>query len=88
MSLNRRRHMSLNGTHIWSNTQDSWQQIVLFAQADGSNEFNYFQPGSLNTTNHIIGDVENIDMVVHTGHNCHANLSQWSQFTFRLNQSH
>lgn len=56
------------------------------AEADGSNEFNDFQPGSLNTTYQIIRDLENIDMVVHIGDICYANgyLSQWDQFTAQI----
>uniref|UniRef100_M8D5H9 Putative inactive purple acid phosphatase 27 n=1 Tax=Aegilops tauschii TaxID=37682 RepID=M8D5H9_AEGTA len=70
---------------------DSLQQIVIFgdmgkAEADGSNEFNDFQPGSLNTTNQIIRDLKNIDMVLHIGDICYANgyLSQWDQFTSQI----
>ena len=58
----------------------------LQAEADGSNEYNDFQPGSLNTTNQIIRDLDNIDMVVHIGDICYANgyLSQWDQFTAQI----
>jgi hypothetical protein len=58
----------------------------LQAEADGSNEFNNFQPGSLNTTYQIISDLENTDMVVHIGDICYANgyLSQWDQFTAQI----
>ncbi|EMS57889.1 putative inactive purple acid phosphatase 27 [Triticum urartu] len=94
-------HRLPNGTHIWSKLysfkaspypgQDSLQQIVIFgdmgkAEADGSNEFNDFQPGSLNTTNQIIRDLKNIDMVLHIGDICYANgyLSQWDQFTSQI----
>uniref|UniRef100_A0A0E0FDF3 Multifunctional fusion protein n=1 Tax=Oryza meridionalis TaxID=40149 RepID=A0A0E0FDF3_9ORYZ len=91
-------HRLPNGTLIWSKSysfkaspypgQDS---LVIFgdmgkAEADGSNEFNDFQPGSLNTTYQIIRDLENIDMVVHIGDICYANgyLSQWDQFTAQI----
>jgi len=91
----------MNGTRIWSKSysfkaspypgQDSLQRVVIFgdmgkAEADGSNEFNNFQPGSLNTTYQIIRDLENIDMVVHIGDICYANgyLSQWDQFTAQV----
>jgi phosphodiesterase/alkaline phosphatase D-like protein len=58
----------------------------LQAEADGSNEYNDFQPGSLNTTNQIIRDLDNVDMVVHIGDICYANgyLSQWDQFTAQI----
>jgi len=56
------------------------------AEADGSNEFSDFQPGSLNTTYQIIRDLEDIDMVVHIGDICYADgyLSQWDQFTAQI----
>jgi hypothetical protein len=62
------------------------RHILLQAEADGSNEFNNFQPGSLNTTHQVISDIENIDMVVHIGDICYANgyLSQWDQFTAQI----
>ncbi|VAI13938.1 unnamed protein product [Triticum turgidum subsp. durum] len=94
-------HRLPNGTRVWSKSysfkaspypgQDSLQRVVIFgdmgkAEADGSNEYNNFQPGSLNTTNQIIRDLENIDMVVHIGDICYANgyLSQWDQFTAQI----
>jgi hypothetical protein len=60
--------------------------LFLQAEADGSNEFNNFQPGSINTTYQIISNLENIDMVVHIGDICYANgyLSQWDQFTAQI----
>ncbi|KAG2625095.1 hypothetical protein PVAP13_3KG165600 [Panicum virgatum] len=94
-------HRLMNGTRIWSKSysfkassypgQDSLQRVVIFGdigkvEADGSSEFNNFQPGSLNTTYQIIRDLENIDMVVHIGDICYANgyLSQWDQFTAQV----
>lgn len=55
-------------------------------EADGSNEYNNFQPGSLNTTKQLIDDLENIDIVFHIGDICYANgyLSQWDQFTSQI----
>jgi len=62
--------------------------LKLFDQAevDGSNEFNDFEPGSLNTTNQLIKDLKNIDMVFHIGDITYANgyLSQWDQFTAQV----
>jgi hypothetical protein len=64
--------------------------FILFsdvqAEADGSNEYNNFQPGSLNTTNQIIQDLKDIDVVFHIGDLCYANgyLSQWDQFTAQI----
>ncbi|EES16213.1 hypothetical protein BDA96_08G155000 [Sorghum bicolor] len=94
-------HRLMNGTRVWSKSysfkaspypgQDSLQRVIIFgdmgkAEADGSNEFNNFQPGSLNTTHQVISDIENIDMVVHIGDICYANgyLSQWDQFTAQI----
>ncbi|CAL5430767.1 unnamed protein product [Camellia sinensis] len=42
-------------------------------EADGSNEYNNFQHGSLNTTKQLIRDLENIDIVFHIGDICYAN---------------
>ena len=55
-------------------------------EADGSNEYNNFQRGSLNTTNQLIKDLKNIDIVFHIGDICYANgyLSQWDQFTAQI----
>nr|CAB3496673.1 unnamed protein product [Digitaria exilis] len=71
--------------------EDSLQRVVIFgdmgkAEADGSNEFNDFEPGSLNTTNQLIKDLKNIDMVFHIGDITYANgyLSQWDQFTAQV----
>uniref|UniRef100_A0A804MQX2 Purple acid phosphatase n=1 Tax=Zea mays TaxID=4577 RepID=A0A804MQX2_MAIZE len=94
-------HRLMNGTRVWSKSysfkaspypgQDSLQRVVVFgdmgkAEADGSNEFSDFQPGSLNTTYQIIRDLEDIDMVVHIGDICYADgyLSQWDQFTAQI----
>lgn len=56
------------------------------AEADGSNEYNNFQPGSLNTTKQIIQDLKDIDIVFHIGDICYANgyISQWDQFTAQI----
>ncbi|KAK4350940.1 hypothetical protein RND71_030253 [Anisodus tanguticus] len=55
-------------------------------EADGSNEYNKFQPGSRNTTNQLINDLKNIDIVFHIGDICYANgyISQWDQFTSQI----
>lgn len=55
-------------------------------EADGSNEYNNFQRGSLNTTKQLIQDLKNIDIVFHIGDICYANgyLSQWDQFTAQV----
>lgn len=56
------------------------------AEQDGSNEFSNYQPGSLNTTDQLIKDLENIDLVFHIGDVSYANgyISQWDQFTSQV----
>jgi hypothetical protein len=55
----------------------------LKAERDGSNEYQNFQPASLNTTDAVIRDLDNTDIVFHIGDISYANgyLSQWDQFT-------
>ncbi|XP_054823019.1 probable inactive purple acid phosphatase 1 isoform X1 [Prosopis cineraria] len=94
-------HRLNNGTYVWSQKyefkappfpgQKSLQRVVIFGdmgkeEADGSNEYNNFQPGSLNTTRQLIQDLKNIDIVFHIGDICYANgyLSQWDQFTAQV----
>ncbi|CAL0318194.1 unnamed protein product [Lupinus luteus] len=94
-------HRLNNGTYIWSRNyqfraapfpgQKSLQQVVIFGdmgkdEVDGSNEYNNFQRGSLNTTRQLIEDLENIDIIFHIGDISYANgyLSQWDQFTAQV----
>ncbi|TKY55327.1 inactive purple acid phosphatase 27 [Spatholobus suberectus] len=94
-------HLLSNGSYIWSKKyafksspypgQDSLQRVIIFgdmgkAERDGSNEYSDFQPGSLNTTDQLIKDLENIDIVFHIGDITYANgyLSQWDQFTAQV----
>uniref|UniRef100_A0A2N9EUH3 Purple acid phosphatase n=1 Tax=Fagus sylvatica TaxID=28930 RepID=A0A2N9EUH3_FAGSY len=94
-------HKLFNGTYVWSQQyqfraspypgQNSLQRVVIFGdmgkdEADGSNEYNNFQRGSLNTTRELIRDLKNIDIVFHIGDICYANgyLSQWDQFTAQV----
>ncbi|KAK7346593.1 hypothetical protein VNO80_21116 [Phaseolus coccineus] len=94
-------HLLSNGSYIWSKKysfksspypgQDSLQRVIIFgdmgkAERDGSNEYNDYQPGSLNTTDHLIKDLENIDIVFHIGDITYANgyISQWDQFTAQV----
>ncbi|KAI7985101.1 putative inactive purple acid phosphatase 27 [Camellia lanceoleosa] len=91
-------HRLFNGSYIWSKVysfksspypgQDSLQRVVVFgdmgkAERDGSNEYSNYQPGSLNTTDQLIKDLDNIDIVFHIGDLSYANgyISQWDQFT-------
>lgn len=94
-------HRMHNGTYIWSDSyhfraspypgQDSVQKVIIFGdmgkdEIDGSNEYNNFQHGSLNTTAQLTNDLKNIDIVFHIGDICYANgyLSQWDQFTAQV----
>ncbi|KAK6162245.1 hypothetical protein DH2020_002086 [Rehmannia glutinosa] len=94
-------HLLSNGSYIWSKTysfrsspypgQDSLQRIIIFgdmgkAERDGSNEYSNYQPGSLNTTDQLIKDLKNIDIVFHIGDITYANgyISQWDQFTAQV----
>jgi phosphodiesterase/alkaline phosphatase D-like protein len=55
-------------------------------ERDGSNEYADYQPGSLNTTDQLIKDLDNIDIVFHIGDMPYANgyISQWDQFTSQV----
>ncbi|KAH6798704.1 Purple acid phosphatases superfamily protein [Perilla frutescens var. frutescens] len=94
-------HKLHNGTFIWSSVyqfkaspypgQNSLQRVIIFGdmgkdEADGSNEYNNFQRGSLNTTRQLINELEDYDIVFHIGDICYANgyLSQWDQFTSQV----
>lgn len=60
--------------------------MYLKGERDGSNEYNDYQPGSLNTTDQLIKDLKNIDIVFHIGDITYANgyISQWDQFTAQV----
>ncbi|PKA63820.1 putative inactive purple acid phosphatase 27 [Apostasia shenzhenica] len=95
-------HQLFNGSYVWNKKlysfraspypgQDSLQQVIIFgdmgkAERDGSNEYSNYQPGSLNTTDQLIKDLDNIDIVFHIGDITYANgyLSQWDQFTSQV----
>ncbi|CAN4077464.1 unnamed protein product [Withania somnifera] len=94
-------HMLSNGSFVWSKMysfrsspypgQDSLQRVIIFgdmgkAERDGSNEYSNYQPGSLNTTDQLINDLNNIDIVFHIGDITYANgyISQWDQFTAQV----
>ncbi|TVU10913.1 hypothetical protein EJB05_44468, partial [Eragrostis curvula] len=64
--------------------QNSLQCVVIFGdmgKRDGSNEYSDYQPGSLNTTDALIKDLDNIDIVFHIGDITYANgyILQWDQ---------
>lgn len=59
---------------------------VFQAERDGSNEYSNYQPGSLMTTDQLIDDLSNIDIVFHIGDITYSNgyISQWDQFTAQV----
>lgn len=94
-------HRLLNGSYVWGPVyvfqaspypgQDSLQRVIIFgdlgkAERDGSNEYSNYQPGSLNTTDRLVEDLDNIDIVLHIGDLSYANgyLSEWDQFTSQI----
>ncbi|KAA8540683.1 hypothetical protein F0562_024398 [Nyssa sinensis] len=94
-------HQLFDGSYVWSKTysfqappypgQESLQRIIVFgdmgkAERDGSNEYSDYQPGSLNTTDQLINDLDNYDIVFHIGDLPYANgyISQWDQFTAQV----
>lgn len=94
-------HVLTDGSTVWSKMysfrsspfpgQDSLQRVVIFgdmgkAERDGSNEYNMYQPGSLLTTDQLIQDLNNTDIVFHIGDITYANgyISQWDQFTAQV----
>lgn len=94
-------HLLPDGSYVWSKMysfrsspypgQDSLQRVIIFgdmgkAERDGSNEYSNYQPGSLNTTDQLIKDLKDIDIVFHIGDITYANgyLSQWDQFTAQV----
>lgn len=94
-------HILSDGSYVWSKVfsfksspypgQDSLQRVIIFgdmgkAERDGSNEYSDYQPGSLNTTDQLIKDLDNFDIVFHIGDLPYANgyISQWDQFTAQV----
>lgn len=94
-------HLLSSGSYVWSRSysfrsspfpgQDSLQRVIIFgdlgkAERDGSNEYSNYQPGSLNTTDQLIKDLPNYDIVFHIGDLTYSNgyLSQWDQFTSQV----
>lgn len=94
-------HLLSSGSYVWSKMysfrsspypgQDSLQRVIIFgdmgkAERDGSNEYSNYQPGALNTTDQLIKDLKDIDIVFHIGDITYANgyISQWDQFTAQV----
>ncbi|GLT53052.1 hypothetical protein SLA2020_263490 [Shorea laevis] len=94
-------HLLSNGSCIRSKTysfksspypgQDSLQRVIIFgdmgkAERDGSNEYSNTQRGALNTTDQLIKDLKNYDIVFHIGGMTYSDgyISQWDQFTAQV----
>lgn len=52
------------------------------SERDGSNEYNEYQHGALNTTDTLVKDANNYDVVFHIGDLSYSNgyMSEWDQF--------
>lgn len=66
-----------------------FKRLHLFlrqAERDGSNEYNNYQPAALNTTDQLLKDLDDIDIVFHIGDITYANgyIAQWDQFTEQI----
>ncbi|KAE8123907.1 hypothetical protein FH972_018826 [Carpinus fangiana] len=94
-------HFLSNGSGVWSKTfsfksspypgQDSLQRVIIFgdmgqAERDGSNEYGNKSPGALNTTDQLIKDLKNYDIVFHIGDMAYSDgyVSQWDKFTAQV----
>ncbi|KAM3704205.1 hypothetical protein ACJW31_04G158000 [Castanea mollissima] len=90
-------HILSNGSYIWSKThsfksspypgQDSFQRVIIFGdmgkgERDGSTEYANKDPGALNTTDQLIKDLPNYDIVFHIGDIAYADgyIADWDQF--------
>ncbi|KAM3752008.1 hypothetical protein ACB098_04G155500 [Castanea mollissima] len=90
-------HILSNGSYIWSKShsfksspypgQDSLQRVIIFGdmgkgERDGSTEYANKYPGALNTTDQLIKDLPNYDIVFHIGDIAYADgyIADWDQF--------
>ncbi|KAG6553828.1 hypothetical protein Mapa_004745 [Marchantia paleacea] len=90
-------HKHEDGSYVWgrpsffkappSPGENSLQRVIVFgdmgkAERDGSNEYANYQPGCLNTTDRLVEDVDNYDIIFLIGDISYSNgyLSQWDQF--------
>ncbi|XP_024537154.1 nucleotide pyrophosphatase/phosphodiesterase isoform X1 [Selaginella moellendorffii] len=71
--------------------EESLQRVVIFGdlgkhERDGSMMYDDFQFGSLNTTDTITKEIDNIDIIFHIGDLSYATgyISQWDQFTEQI----
>ncbi|EFJ34563.1 hypothetical protein SELMODRAFT_406013 [Selaginella moellendorffii] len=71
--------------------QESLQRVVIFGdmgthQRDGSRMYFDLEPGSLNTTDTLNNEINDIDIIFHIGDISYATgyLSEWDQFTEQI----
>lgn len=91
-------HQFKNGKFVWGQQnsfvsapapgQDSLQRVIIFGdlgkkERDGSNEYNDYQPAALNTTDQLVKDINNYDVLFLNGDITYSNgyVAQWDQFT-------
>ncbi|CAK9250925.1 unnamed protein product [Sphagnum jensenii] len=91
-------HKLKSGEHVWgkkgfftsapSPGEESLQCVIIFGdmgknERDGLNEYNQYQHGVLNTTDQLVKDVANYEVIFHVGDLSYANgyISEWDQFT-------
>ncbi|CAM6015305.1 unnamed protein product [Sphagnum balticum] len=91
-------HKLKNGKYIWGEEgfftsapfpgEESLQRVIIYgdmgkAERDGSNEYDNYQLAALNTTDRLVEDIENYDLVIHNGDIVYANgyVFEWDQFT-------
>ncbi|XP_030937446.1 probable inactive purple acid phosphatase 27 [Quercus lobata] len=94
-------HILSNGSYVWGKNytfksspypgQDSLQRVIIFGdmgkgERDGSNEYSSKDPGALNTTDQLIKDLPNYDIVFHIGDISYADgyVADWDQFTAQV----
>ncbi|KAL8217493.1 hypothetical protein R6Q57_020866 [Mikania cordata] len=94
-------HMLQSGVCVWSKTysfkaspypgEDSLQRVIIFGdmgkgERDDANAYSNKHHGALNTTDTLIKDLGNFDMVLHIGDLSYANgyIAQWDQFLAQI----
>ncbi|KAH9551242.1 hypothetical protein CY35_09G005100 [Sphagnum magellanicum] len=95
-------HKLKNGQYVWDIQryfqsppfpgEDSVQKIIIFGdmgkfERDGSNEYYNTQPGALLTTDQLVKELDDIDIVFHNGDIVYANgyIFEWEQYIEQVN---